>query len=109
MFKDKGERDLVVLRHEIMARWPDGKREFRGINLVVYGTGTGDSYVSAMAKTVGYPAAIAAKMVLDGEIQNTGMVYPLTPEIYRPMLSRLGNEGITANEKIQVLDNRDNL
>ena len=27
-----------------------------------------------MAKTVGYPCAIATKMVLDGEIQRTGMV-----------------------------------
>jgi len=96
---------LVILRHEIVARWPDGKREFRGINLVVYGSGEGAGYISAMAKTVGYPAAIAAKMVLDGEIQNTGMVYPLTPEIYRPMLNRLSAEGITATEKIHVLDN----
>jgi alpha-aminoadipic semialdehyde synthase len=66
---------LVVLRHEIIACWQDGKREFRGINLVVYGGTnnsnnneniTSPSYFSAMAKTVGYPAAIAAKMVLDG-------------------------------------------
>jgi alpha-aminoadipic semialdehyde synthase len=63
---------LVVLRHEIVACWQDGQREFRGINLVVYGgTNGGDnitspSYFSAMAKTVGYPTAIAAKMVLDG-------------------------------------------
>ncbi|CAL8092598.1 unnamed protein product [Orchesella dallaii] len=112
---DKGERDLVVLRHEIIARWQDGKREFRGINLVVYG-GTGSTnngenitshgYYSAMAKTVGYPTAIAAKMVLDGEIQNTGMVYPLAPEIYRPMLSRLHAEGIIPTERIQVLEDK---
>lgn len=95
------------MRHEITARWPDGKREFRGINLVVYGGQTDAGYVSAMAKTVGYPAAIAAKMVLDGEIQNLGMVYPLTPEIYRPMLNRLSMEGITATEKIQTLDKKE--
>ena len=29
---------------------------------------------TAMAKTVGYPCAIATKMVLDGEIQRSGMV-----------------------------------
>ena len=38
----------------------------QGINLVQYGEPTG---YTAMAKTVGYPAAIATKMVLDGEIQ----------------------------------------
>jgi len=42
--------------------------------LVVYGGTnntneniTSPNYFSAMAKTVGYPAAIAAKMVLDGK------------------------------------------
>ena len=36
----------------------------RGVNFVVYGDIDGHS---AMAKTVGYPAAIAAKMILDGK------------------------------------------
>lgn len=105
---EKGERDLVVLRHEIVACWQDGKREFRGINLVVYGGSEGGAagapYYSAMAKTVGYPAAIAAKMVLDGEIQSTGMVYPLAPDIYKPMLSRLKGEGIIPVEKAYSMD-----
>lgn len=58
------ERDLVILRHEIGILWPDGRRELRGINLVEYGTPEGHS---AMSRTVGFPAAIAAKMVMDGE------------------------------------------
>lgn len=52
-----------------------------------------------MAKTVGYPAAIATQMVLDGEIQGRGMVLPFTRDIYLPMISRLRNEGVTATEK----------
>jgi alpha-aminoadipic semialdehyde synthase len=55
---------LVVLRHEVAILWPDGKRELRGINLVEYGEIDGHS---AMAKAVGFPAAIASKMILDGE------------------------------------------
>ena len=58
-----------------------------------------------MSKTVGYPAAIATKMILDGEIQAKGMVYPFTPDIYRPMLNRLRNEGIYAEEKSHYLPN----
>lgn len=58
------ERDLVILRHEVGIRWQDGRREERGINFVVYGQPGGHS---AMAQTVGKPAAIAAKMILDGE------------------------------------------
>jgi alpha-aminoadipic semialdehyde synthase len=56
----------VVLRHEVGILWPDGRRELRGINVVTYGDING---YSAMSKTVGYPAAIAAKMVLDGELK----------------------------------------
>merc|ERR1719513_423224 len=56
-----------------------------------------------MAKTVGYPCAIATKMVLDGEIQKKGAVLPFTKDIYRPMLQRLALEGISAEEKSTFL------
>merc|ERR1719471_1375933 len=92
----KGERDMILMRHEVTIRWPDGRRELKGINLVEYGDPAG---YTAMAKTVGYPCAIATKMVLDGEIQKTGMVLPFSQEIYKPMLTRLKSEGISATEK----------
>lgn len=85
-----------MLRHEVTINWPDGGKELRGINLVCYGDPTG---YSAMAKTVGYPAAIATKMVLDGEIQGRGMVLPFTRDIYLPIISRLRDEGLAATEK----------
>ena len=44
-------------------------------------------------------AAIAAKMLLDGEIQRKGMILPFIQDIYRPMLKRLKAEGIVAEEK----------
>ena len=59
-----GERDLVVLRHNIGIEWLDGQRELRHVNMVAYGEPNG---YSAMAKTVGYPCAIASKMILEGE------------------------------------------
>ena len=90
------DRDLVVLRHEVGIAWPDQRRERRGINLVCYGQQNG---YSAMARTVGYPTAIATKMLIDGEIQRKGMVLPFTQDIYRPMLKRLKVEGIIAEEK----------
>lgn len=60
---EENERDLVILRHSIGILWHDNRREIRGINLVLYGDVKGHS---AMARSVGYPAAIAAKMILDG-------------------------------------------
>ena len=78
----------MIKCHYITFRWPDGRRELKGINLVEYGdpqvkgveivTKKSHSFLlqgyTAMAKTVGYPCAIATKMVLDGEIQRSGMV-----------------------------------
>lgn len=58
-----GERDMIVMRNEIGIKHPSGHFEQKCVSLVVYGDTKG---YSAMAKTVGYPAAIAAKMVLDG-------------------------------------------
>ena len=87
---------MIALRHDIRILWPDGKRENRGINFVCFGEPNG---YTAMAKTVAYPAAIAAKMVLDGEIQSKGMVLPFSRNIYKPILSRLELEGIKAKEK----------
>lgn len=60
---EANERDLIILRHDVGILWPDNKREERGINLVAYGDPKGHS---AMAQTVGYPAGIAAKMLVDG-------------------------------------------
>ena len=60
---ERNERDLVILRHDIGILWPDNRREIKGINLVLYGEIDGHS---AMARTVGYPTAIAVKMILDG-------------------------------------------
>ncbi|GIY30410.1 hypothetical protein CDAR_262411 [Caerostris darwini] len=91
----KGERDVIILRHNIGIQWPDNKNEMRHIDFVVYGDKDG---YSAMAKTVGYPAAIATKMVLESEIQTKGMVVPMVPEIYKPMLMRLKQEGISSLE-----------
>lgn len=92
------ERDLVVLRHELRVRWPNGDIEEKGINFVAYGEPASKGGHSAMAITVGFPAAIAAKMVLDGEIQTRGVVLPFTPDIYLTMLSRLQAEGLRAYE-----------
>uniref|UniRef100_A0A3Q2FFP1 Alpha-aminoadipic semialdehyde synthase, mitochondrial n=2 Tax=Cyprinodon variegatus TaxID=28743 RepID=A0A3Q2FFP1_CYPVA len=92
----KGEQDLVVMRNEVGLRHPTGELETREISLVVYGEPNG---FSAMAKTVGFPAAIAARMVLDGEIGTKGLVVPMTKDIYGPVLTRLKEEGLNIISK----------
>uniref|UniRef100_A0AAX7VQ84 Saccharopine dehydrogenase (NAD(+), L-glutamate-forming) n=1 Tax=Astatotilapia calliptera TaxID=8154 RepID=A0AAX7VQ84_ASTCA len=83
--------DMIILRNDVGVRYPTGELETKHISLVVYGDPTG---FSAMAKTVGYPAAIAARMVLNGEINTKGLVVPMVKEIYEPVLARLKEEGL---------------
>jgi alpha-aminoadipic semialdehyde synthase len=56
------ERDIVILHHQVGVTWPSAANEgqLKTIDMVVYG----DSKHSAMAKTVGLPAAIATQMIL---------------------------------------------
>uniref|UniRef100_A0A8C2XE23 Aminoadipate-semialdehyde synthase n=1 Tax=Cyclopterus lumpus TaxID=8103 RepID=A0A8C2XE23_CYCLU len=87
----ESERDMILMRTDVGLRHPTGELETKHISLAVYGDPSG---FSAMAKTVGYPAAIAARMVLDGEILTKGLVVPMTKDIYRPALACLKEEGL---------------
>lgn len=92
------EYDMVVLRHDIGVRWPDSTEDTYHIDLVAYGSPNGG--YSAMAKTVGYPVGIACKLILDGEVQRKGMLMPLSPDVYRPMLRHLRQLGIRGREHV---------
>ena len=54
----------MIMKHRIGVEWPDKITSTEEISMTVYGDAYGHS---AMAKMVGYPAAIAAKMIMDGE------------------------------------------
>ena len=64
-------------------------------SLVVKGE---NSLRTAMAKTVGLPLGIAAKLILNGNIQLTGLYIPIVKEIYEPVLAELQLNGITFSE-----------
>ena len=68
--------------------------------LIDYGRPGGDS---SMARTVSLPAAIGAKLILDGEIAMTGVHIPVTPEIYNPVLDELERLDITCVEQTKAL------
>ncbi|XP_017652589.2 alpha-aminoadipic semialdehyde synthase, mitochondrial isoform X2 [Nannospalax galili] len=85
------EKDMIVMRDSFGIRHSSGHLENKTIDLVVYGDHNG---FSAMAKTVGLPTAMAAKMLLDGEIETKGLMGPFMKEIYGPILERIKAEGI---------------
>lgn len=95
-----GETDVLIMRHTIGIQWPDRSEEKEHVDFVIYGNP--DKY-SAMSATVGFPTAIAAKMVLDGEIQEKGIVLPMSQDVYRPILKRLELEGIKARQHRELV------
>jgi hypothetical protein len=52
-----------------------------------------------MARTVSLPAAIAVRMILQGELKLTGVRIPVVPEIYEPVLAELARLGIECKER----------
>lgn len=101
-FKYKAhETDVVVMVLDISCRYPNNTAENQEISLVKYGDPNG---YSAMAKTVGYPTGIVTKMILEEEIQDKGLVLPLSLNIYRPVLKRLKAEGIAAVTKTSEIE-----
>jgi saccharopine dehydrogenase-like NADP-dependent oxidoreductase len=91
-----GERDMVVMEHRAEAAFPDGHTEEISSTLVATGEPWGQS---AMARAVSLPAAIAARLVLEGAVEATGVQIPLLPDIYRPVLAELESLGLSFRER----------
>ncbi|KAF9909683.1 hypothetical protein BX616_011078 [Lobosporangium transversale] len=91
------ERDMVILHHEFGIQLKDGSEQTRTSTLVSYGTF--ETY-TAMAKTVGLPAAMATEMLLRGEIPEKGVLAPTMPHVYNTILEKLSREGVNVVEEI---------
>lgn len=88
------DRDEIVMWHKFVYEINGAEKE---IQASLISTGT-DSNFTAMAKTVGLPLGIAAKLLLSGAIQSKGVLIPTTPEFYSPILSELKSFGIELTE-----------
>ena len=53
-----------------------------------------DQTYTGMAKTVGLPVGIAAKLILKGQIKSKGVKVPVDKNIYNPVLAELEKFGI---------------
>lgn len=96
-----GEADLLLQHHEFIGAYPDGRREKLFSTLVTTGEPDGET---AMARTVGLPAAIAARLIVEEKIPTRGVCIPVLPEIYLPILAELETLGISFVEKKVRLD-----
>ncbi|RMG79091.1 MAG: saccharopine dehydrogenase [Bacteroidetes bacterium] len=90
-----GEKDMVVMWNKFGFEHKGKLRQFEASMVVI---GDGDEH-TAMAKTVGIPVAIAAKMILNGKISTPGVHLPIEKEVYEPVLQELEQFGIKFIQK----------
>lgn len=91
------DKDMIVMYHKFGYKMP-GTEETQQIDATMVCIGD-DSIHTAMAKTVGLPAAIVALQILNGIITSPGVQMPITKEVYEPVLKELESFGIVFNEK----------
>lgn len=94
------DKDMIVMLHEIGYTRDEsakqaGRQSLIRSSLVVKGE---NNLRTAMAKTVGLPLGIAAKLILNGKIKLTGLQIPTSREIYTPVLKELEQYGIRFEE-----------
>jgi saccharopine dehydrogenase-like NADP-dependent oxidoreductase len=95
-----GDKDLVIMLHEIEYTLDNNKFKSTA-SLVVTGE---DDENTAMAKTVGLPLGIAAKLIMNGIIREKGLLIPIYKSIYLPVLEELKEHGILFMEETIALD-----
>ncbi|XP_005092196.1 alpha-aminoadipic semialdehyde synthase, mitochondrial [Aplysia californica] len=93
------ERDMVLMRTKIEAKFPDDYRESHNFELVCYGQPNGHS---AMSLTVGLTIGECSCLLLDGKVKRSGIILPTTPDIYTPVLQLLEEEGIHVDSDIET-------
>jgi len=84
------DKDMIVMLHEF-EYLENEKTKYLQSCLLVKGE---NNLQTAMAKTVGLPLGIAAKLILTGKLKLTGLHIPTLKEIYNPVLQQLEIEGI---------------
>jgi saccharopine dehydrogenase-like NADP-dependent oxidoreductase len=93
------DKDMLVMYHEFEYT-QDGKNYFATSSMVNIGE---DQTFTSMSNTVGLPVAIAAKMILTGQLTRKGVILPIHKEIYEPILAELEEFGIRFKEEKKVL------
>ena len=95
LFLLEHDKDMIVMLHEFEYTIDNTTKKVNS-SLIVKGE---NSLHTAMAKTVGLPLGIAAKLILNGTIKTTGLHIPIVKEIYGPVLKELEQHAIQFNEQ----------
>lgn len=95
----QGDIDMIVMQH-IFEYEQDGKKYELKSSIISKGD---DEIQTAMSKTVGWPLAIAAKLILQGAFTQTGVIVPTIADLYTPILNELEAMGIKFVESLKQL------
>ena len=82
---------MIAMQHIFLIEDSKGKKIKKKSSLIQIGEKNG---YSAMSLTVSTPTAIGAQLILDGKIQERGVIIPKYPDIYLPVLEELEKNGI---------------
>ncbi|KAL4066639.1 Saccharopine dehydrogenase-domain-containing protein [Scleroderma citrinum] len=94
---EPGERDFIMLQHKFFVEWQDGTEQILTSTFERYGSPGGHS---AMAVTVGVPAAIGGQLILNGAITTPGVIAPYTEDICVPLRAAVESEGMGFVERV---------
>lgn len=89
------DKDMIVMYHKFGYELHGEKKQ---IDSTMVNIGEDQTY-TAMAKTVGYPVAMAVINILNKEIVTPGVHRPIKKEVYGPILDELAKKGIEFQEK----------
>ena len=92
---DNEDKDMIVMQHQF-EYLQNGEHNKLNSSLLVFGE---SPRFTSMAKTVGLPVGIAAKLILNGKIKSTGVKIPISKDIYIPVLKELKENGINFIEE----------
>ncbi len=95
-----GERDIALIRTD--ARGLKGGRPTRVVYQIVDKRDLTTGF-TAMQRTVGFPASIGARMILDGRLPRTGIVSPGEVD-FQVFMEELGKRGITLSRSESAWD-----
>ncbi|XP_060674765.1 alpha-aminoadipic semialdehyde synthase isoform X2 [Ziziphus jujuba] len=96
------EQDMVLLHHEVEVDFPDDQvTEKHRATLLEFGRMQNGKTTTAMALTVGIPAAIGALLLLRNKIKTRGVLRPIEPEVYLPALDIIQAYGFKLMEKVE--------
>ena len=94
-----GDKDMVIMQHEI--EFEKRNNRYKSTSTLII-TGEDDIH-TAMARTVGLPLGIAAKLILNGAIVLKGLHIPVSKEIYQPVLEELKLHKVEFKERVELI------